>query len=192
MTKLESAPIILPEIVDQNTVSPSHEITTERLWMRPVNESDLKEYIELFSDSAVVSFIGIKAGYVPGFKEIEKMHQNAVRVWETRGYGRWSLFDSGTGEFVGFSGFRSEQGVPELIAALHKKFWNRGLAAEAAAACLRYGFESLGFTAVKAFTRPENNRARRVLEKLDAHFINYVDFHGIEGAAYFLVPDSNS
>jgi RimJ/RimL family protein N-acetyltransferase len=137
-----------------------------------------------------MQFVGIEAGYIPSYKEIEQLHNSAVQVWKTRGYGRWSLFDCKTKEFVGFCGFRSEQGVPELICMLHERFWGRGLAVEAASACLKYGVESFGFDQVKAFTRPDHNRARQVLKKLAAEFVSYVDFHGVEGAAYLIKPDS--
>ena len=99
------------------------------------------------------------------------------------------MFDTETGEFVGFCGFRSEQEKPELICALHERFWGLELAAEAAEACLEYGYKSLGFTEVISFTRPNNRRARRVLDKLNAKFLNFMDFHGVEGAAYQLMPD---
>jgi ribosomal-protein-alanine N-acetyltransferase len=135
-----------------------------------------------------MKFIGIEAGYIPSREEIEQLLDGAIKAWETRGYGRWSVFDQKTMEFIGFCGFRSEEGEPELIFALHEKFWGQGLAEEAANACLDYGFNKLGFTNVKAFTRPAHERARKVLDKLKAQFLNYVNFHGVEGAAYQLLP----
>ena len=190
ITNTAVAPAFIPGMLDQNPVALNHEIKTTRLRLRPVDKSDLIEYIELFSDPAVVKFVGIEAGYIPSYREIEQIHSSAVQAWETRGYGRWSMFDCETEEFIGFCGFRSEQGMPELICMLHERFWGKGLAVEAADACLNYGFESLGFTEVKAFTRPDHNRARQVMNKLDAKFINYVNFHGVQGAAYLLMPDS--
>ena len=189
-TAAASAPSFTPEMFDHASVLHDHQIRTARLSLRQVNESDLINFVELFSDSAVMRFIGIEAGYIPSYKEIEKMHSGAVQGWKTRGYGRWSMFDAETEEFVGFCGFRSEQEKPELICALHEKFWGLGLAAEASGACLSYGYESLGFTEVKAFTRPNNLRARKVLDKLNAEFLNYVKFHGVEGAAYQLSLES--
>jgi ribosomal-protein-alanine N-acetyltransferase len=73
---------------------------------------------------------------------------------------------------------------------LHERFWGRGLAVEAANPCIGYGFESLEFIEVKAFTRPDHYRARRVLDKLNAKFTSYVNFHGVEGTAYLIKPDS--
>ena len=190
ITNTTVAPAFIPRMIDNPLISLEHKIRTTHLNMRPVDESDLIEYIELFSDSQVMRFVGIEAGYVPSYKEIERLHNGAVQAWKLRGYGRWSLFDCQTKEFVGFCGFRSEQGVPELICMLHERFWGKGLAVEAANACTGYGFETLGFTEVKAFTRPDHSRARRVMDKLDAEFTSYVDFHGVEGAAYLIKPDS--
>lgn len=167
-----------------------HQMQTDRFNLRPVRESDLIEYIELLSDPAVMRFIGVEAGYIPSFEEIARLHKGAVQAWKSRGYGRWSLLDRRTQEFVGFCGFRSEQGVPELICAIHEKFWNKGIAAEAASKCLSYGFEIFGFTEAKAFTRPENIGAIRVIEKLGGEFLGCVDYHGVESAAYQLLPDS--
>ena len=167
-----------------------HQIHTLRLYMRPVNESDLNDFIAIFSDPAVVRFIGIEAGDIPSNQEIEQLLNGAVNAWVTRGYGRWSMFDCKTDEFIGFCGFRSEHGVPELICMMHERFWGQGIAAEAAAACLNYGYQSLGFTTVKAYTRPAHSRARRVLKKLDAEFVGYTSFHGVSGASYSLVQKS--
>lgn len=190
ITNTAVAPAFIPGMIDNPSVSLNHEIKTAHLYMRSINESDLIEYVELFSDPKVMRFVGIEAGYVPSYKEIEKIYNGAVQAWKTRGYGRWSLFDCKTKEFAGFCGFRSEQGVPELICMLHERFWGRGLAVEAANACLGYGFRSLEFTEVKAFTRPDHIRARRVMNKLNAEFLSYVDFHGVEGAAYMIKSNS--
>jgi RimJ/RimL family protein N-acetyltransferase len=100
------------------------------------------------------------------------------------------MFDRKTDEFIGFCGFRSEQGVPELICMLHERFWGQGITGEAATACIDYGYQSLGFTTIKAYTRPAHFRARRVLEKLDAEFVGYTNFHGVCGASYILVQTS--
>ena len=77
-TAVAGVPSFMPEMFDCTPVLPEHRIRTERLRLRQVNESDLVNYIELFSDSAVMRFIGIEAGYVPSYKEIEQMHSGAA------------------------------------------------------------------------------------------------------------------
>lgn len=172
---------------DENiALAARHEIRTPRLYMRAINESDREDFVEIFSCGAVMRFVGLEAGIIPSREEIEQMHELAMRAWDARGYGRWSMFDLETSEYVGFCGFRCEDGLPDLICAMHEKFWGRELACEAAKACVKYGFEKLGFTEVKAYTRPEHNRARRVVEKLGSQFLGKVDFHGVEGVAYHI------
>lgn len=181
---------IYPKIYEESAKTETREINTKRLYLRAVSCNDFDRFVALFTEPAVMKFIGIEAGYIPSKEEIGQLLDGAIQAWETRGYGRWSLFDQKTSEFIGFCGFRSEQGMPELICMLHERFWGKGLAVEAARACLNYGFESIEFTEVKAFTRPGHKRARQVMNKLDAEFINYVDFHGVQGAAYLIKPDS--
>ena len=104
------------------------------------------------------------------------------------GYGRWSVYERKMKEFVGFAGFRCEGGVPELIEVVHERYWGNGYTSEAARAVLDYGFSQLGFKVVCAFTRPANERARSLLEKLGAEFLGQTDFHGVNGAAYRIYP----
>ena len=49
-------------------------------------------------------------------------------------------------------------------------FWNLGIATEAGAAALGYGFEQLNLLEVVAYTVPANQRSRRVMEKLGMQY----------------------
>ena len=49
---------------------------------------------------------------------------------------------------------------------LARAHWGKGYATEAARACLRYGFERLGFEEIPASVDPRHLASRRVLEKL--------------------------
>ncbi len=48
-------------------------------------------------------------------------------------------------------------------------YWGRGVAGEAARACLAYGFGELDLEEIVSFTVPENLRSRAVMEKLGMH-----------------------
>ena|SRR2546421_10661123 len=167
---------------------PQHYMETANLVMRPVTRKDTDEYALLFSDENVMRHVGLEAGQLYSREESEQIVADAVDAWSTRGWGRWSIFHRETDEFAGFCGYRSEDEKPELISMLHERFWGTGLAQEANQACLDYGFAHLGFTEVKSFCRPQNTRARGMLNKLDAEFLGMTDFHGVEGAAYRLLP----
>lgn len=165
-----------------------HLLLTDRLLLRIVEASDFAHYRGLMTDPAVMKYIGVEEGKIPPDDEIRTVVDGAVTAWQTRGYGRWSVFDRETNEFVGFAGFRCEGGVPELIEIVHERYWGNGYASEAAQAVLDHGFAELGFSVVCAFTRPANERARSLLDKLGAEFLGNVDFHGVEGAAYRIHP----
>ena len=156
--------------------------------LRVVSLADHDNISRLLKDPAVMRFIGLEAGRIPSDGEIRSHVQRAVSVWRTRGWGRWSVFERDTGDFVGFCGFRSEEGTPELVSVVHEKYWGLGYATEASAAVLDYGFNRLHFTEVCAYARPANERALALLDNLNAEYIGLVDFHGVEGAAYILRP----
>lgn len=171
------------------TFDPIRNIDTRDLSLRVIEIEDLENYGKLLRDPAVMRFVGLDAGKLIAEEELESLVTGAVNAWETRGYGRWSIFDKATGEFMGFCGFRCEQGFPEFLCMLFEQHWGRGAATAAAAACIDYGFTQLGFSKVLAFTRPENTRARRLVDKIGATFTGYVDFHGVTGAAYEIVRE---
>jgi RimJ/RimL family protein N-acetyltransferase len=59
------------------------------------------------------------------------------------------------------------------------RWWNQGLATEAARAALRYVFERIGLQEIVAFTRPDNLRSRWVMEKLGMEYSADFDHPGL-------------
>jgi [ribosomal protein S5]-alanine N-acetyltransferase len=175
----------VPEIFEStDPESTQHILETERLILRPISRDHIADYAALVADPDVMRYVGLVAGQVLDHAQAEDLVVGAAEAWLKRGYGRWSVYERDSGEFVGFTGFRCEQGIPELICLLHKKFWGGGYATEASLTCLDYGFTALGFTEVCAYCRPTNDKARRLMERLGGEFIGITDFHGVEGAAF--------
>ena len=89
--------------------------------------------------------------------------------WGEHGFGLWILRDPTTGRVVGSSGLRHLQAEGlsevELCFALFPEFWGRGLATDAARACVTIGREWLGLPSVVALTRPDTVAPQRVLRK---------------------------
>ena len=84
------------------------------------------------------------------------------------GCGLWGVRLHGSGQLIGFVGYRYFFDPPELqlLYALHPEWWGRGLATEAAGAVLRYGFDVLGFDVIEASVDAPNVASARVLERL--------------------------
>ena len=117
------------------------------------------------------------------------MLHTSIEGWQKHGFSRWAIIDKRLEKFAGLCGWRSSGGKPELLYVLTKEVWGRGLATEAAGACLRYGFEELHFDSAIAVTRPEHHASRRVLEKIGMSFEGVMSHSGIEAATYTLTKE---
>ncbi len=106
------------------------------------------------------------------------------------GFGRWAIVSKESDEFIGFCGLTLHHDLPELVFLLKKEYWGRGLASEASAASLWYGFELLQVDFIVALTRPENFAARRVLEKIGMKYDRDDVFSGIYCAVYSLAREA--
>lgn len=89
--------------------------------------------------------------------------------WDEHGFGIWILRDPMTGRVMGRAGLRNllveQTPEVELAYALLPEFWGRGLATDAARACVTIGSEWLGVRSVVALVRPDNLASQRVLLK---------------------------
>jgi RimJ/RimL family protein N-acetyltransferase len=74
----------------------------------------------------------------------------------------------GREDLLGFCGFVRLEGMeePELWYELTQKVWGRGIATEAARACVRYAFEEVGMERLIAGVDAPNRASLRVIEKL--------------------------
>lgn len=143
-------------------------LVTQRLILRPFEESDLDAYTELFSLPQVRRALHTPDSF---------SHADAWRAmaqwrgqWELRGSGQFALEERATGRFLGRAGLhRPEQedwpGL-EVGWALHPDSWGHGYATEAGAASLSYAFGVIGATEVFSVILAENDRSQRVAGRL--------------------------
>jgi RimJ/RimL family protein N-acetyltransferase len=93
------------------------------------------------------------------------------------------------GEVVGSCGFGlpSDASEVEFGYVFGRAHWGKGYATEAALACMRYGFERLGFEEVVASVAPQNLASARVLEKVGFELRGMRRFDGeAEDSLYYL------
>lgn len=83
-----------------------------------------------------------------------------------RGLGHLAMIHKPDGELIGHCGLTERDGRVLLSYALRKDYWCRGLAPEAAAAVLSYGFEELGLEEIWTGTGTENRAWRGMMERL--------------------------
>ena len=93
-----------------------------------------------------------------------------VKHWADHGFGMWMLRDAATSAVIGRAILRhlDVEGVDEVEVGygFMPEYWGRGLATEIAHACVRIGFERLGFVRWCAITTPAaTSRSQRVMQK---------------------------
>ncbi len=92
------------------------------------------------------------------------------RQLEERGFTWWPWREHASGELVGMVGLNAAEieaePVVEVGWSIAPHRWGEGLAPEAAAASLAWGFEVCDLVQIVSFTMVENHASRRVMEKL--------------------------
>ena len=141
-------------------------LETKRLSLRMFRNDDLDAYHTMCSDLDVMRFLG--DGKPLSRTDAWRHIAIFLGTWQLRGYGMWAVEDKASGELLGRVGYIHPEGWPgiELAWALARPFWGRGLATEAARACLDFGFTSLGFSHVISLIHPDNRRSISVAERL--------------------------
>lgn len=143
-------------------------IETGRLKLRQWREEDREPFAAMCADPHVMEFMPPLTGPVECDAFIARMNEH----WQQNGFGRFVMEDKRTGAFAGLSGLKR---VPfeahftpavEFAWRLPAAFWGKGLASEAARACLDFGFNVLWLKEIVAYTAAENLRSEAVMKRL--------------------------
>jgi RimJ/RimL family protein N-acetyltransferase len=143
------------------------ELTTERLWLRPWQESDLPALLAMDGDADVRRYVS--DGKVPDPTAHEKRLRERICTNGDEGLGFWSVFRrEQRNDLLGIVGLVRLSIYPgiELDYRYRTGAWGQGFATEAAAACLDYAFRTLGLREIVALVYPENLASQRVIAKL--------------------------
>lgn len=143
-------------------------IETPRLLLRQWTPADLAPFAALNGDPEVMRFF-------PAPLTREESDTLAGRFREgiaERGWGFWAVEAKESGEFVGCVGLHPQPDrfafspCTEIGWRLAKAFWHQGLAHEAAAAALEFGFETLAQDEVVSFTSVLNTPSESLMKRL--------------------------
>lgn len=143
-------------------------LETPRLRLRPWQESDREPFRRMNADGRVMEFFAATLSAAETDAMIGRIQAHMAQ----HGFGFFAVERRASAEFIGMIGmshvpfeatFTPCVEIGWRIAAAH---WNQGFATEGARECLRYAFGELVLPEVVAFTVPENQRSRRVMEKL--------------------------
>lgn len=138
---------------------------TARLRFREMTASDLDEMAAMLGDPDVMAFYPAPKTRAESLEWIERMQERYARD----GHALW-VIETHDGEFVGDCGitWQSYNDTPVREVGYHvvRRFQRRGLATEAAGACVELVRREFAPTLLTAIIHPENAASRSVAEHL--------------------------
>jgi RimJ/RimL family protein N-acetyltransferase len=143
-------------------------IETERLLLRRWRDSDRAPFQKINADPRVMEFM-------PGLLSTQQSDDLVTRIqqhFDRHGYCVYAAELIAEQRFIGFIGLNIPSYDAPFMPAVEIGWrlafdcWGRGLATEGARAVVHLAFETLGLTSLVSFTVPQNQRSRRVMEKI--------------------------
>lgn len=143
------------------------EIQTKRLILKPMDrEVDLFSYAQIMSEDEVGRWLPKGRGYT--LDETISFMTYMEGHWIKYTYGIWGVYSKESQTLLGHCGlnFIEDLQKVEVLYAFGQNGRGKGYATEAGAQVLNTAFDQLHLQEVIALAKPENNRSRRVIEKL--------------------------
>ena len=171
-------------------------LETKRLIINTPELDDFDDLYALQSDADVMKYIGRG---VRTQSDVLNGLEKAIMHYDKHGFSLGSVFEKESGEFVGRAGlihlaYDDAQPEVEVGYALTKSSWNKGYATELTQALIKWAFKHLTIKKIVAVIKPENDRSRRVLEKVGMRYIKRTLYWDNEVALYEIdksVVDTN-
>lgn len=147
-------------------------LETDRLILRCLTMDDLDALAVLYRDPEVRQYFPERT---LTYEETKEELEWIIKVYYGQyGYGLWATIHKPTGAFIGRCGLLpwtiEERFEVEVAYLLDRAFWGQGLATEAAAAIVRYGFERLDVARLICLVDHENLASQRVAAKIGMRF----------------------
>lgn len=143
-------------------------IESERLILRPWKDADRQPFADMSADEGVMEHLLPLTSYDAYHTWIDRQIENQKKY----GMCFWAVESKQDGAFVGAVGLLPVTYEAHFTPAVEvgwriaRPFWGLGYAPEAAAAAIRFGFESLQLPEIVANAGTANEKSMRVMAKL--------------------------
>jgi RimJ/RimL family protein N-acetyltransferase len=164
-------------------------LETERLVLRPLSAGELDALHRISNEPNVRLYLW--DGEQVSEATIEGLIAQSDRKFSEEKIGLFGVRVRGREDLLGFCGFARLEGMeePELWYELTQKAWGRGIATEAARACVRYAFEKVGMDRVIAGANAPNTASLRVIQKLGMKYLGNINARAPEEPYFALYRD---
>ena len=139
--------------------------------VREMTLDDVDKLYELYSDEEVKKYTDDL--YENKEQEIEHTKNYIEYQYRFFEYGFWLVFDKNTNELIGRCGLSDREGfdATEIGFVFARKCWGRGIAFNICSEIISYAKDYLCIDRIISFTRKENVRAIKLLERLGFIFL---------------------
>lgn len=137
-------------------------LETERLYFREMNQGDFYSLCEILQDECTMY------AYEGAFsdQEVQEWLDRQLSRYEKWSFGLWAVILKETDKMIGQCGLTMQpwkgSEVLEIGYLFNRLYWHRGYATEAAQACKKYAFETLGASEVCSIIRDTNLASQNV------------------------------
>lgn len=146
-------------------------LQTQRLLLRELTWDDYDALYAVLADSDITAHYP----YTFDKARVRRWITRNLERYHTDGFGLWAVVLKETGEMIGDCGITMQnihgRMLPEIGYHIRKDHQRRGYASEAAAACIRYAFDHLGFPAVYSYMKYTNIPSQRTALKNGMKYI---------------------
>ncbi|CAN5803481.1 GNAT family N-acetyltransferase [soil metagenome] len=150
-------------------------LETECLVMRPLSADEMDSLHRISNEPNVRRYLWDNE--LVSEATIKDLIARSERMFSKEKIGVFGVRMRGREDLLGFCGFVRLKGMeePELWYELTQKAWGRGLATEAARACVRYALEEVGMGRVIAGVDAPNAASVRVIETLGMRYLGNIN-----------------
>ena len=143
-------------------------LESKRLYLRQWQDSDFAPFARLNADPEVMRYFPSTLSTTMS----DKIAKKCQTLIDDNGWGLWAVSLKEDEHFIGFVGLNPTS--PELSFApaveiawrLHKDYWGKGYATEAARAALDFAFTELALEDVVSFTAVINQRSQLIMQRI--------------------------
>ena len=134
-------------------------LETERLIIRPFNETDIKDVFEYLSDETVMEYVEP----IMTFEKVSTFVHNAG----IKNNLIFAIASKNTNKVIGHLIFHkyTNRKIYEIGWIINKEHWNKGYAMEVSRKIIKYGFEELKLIKIIGETEEKNTKSIKTLEK---------------------------
>ncbi len=165
-------------------------LETERLLLRELASTDLDFVADMMGNGEVTRYYGRRFDRA----DAEVWLNQQLERYRIDGHGLWLVLDRQAGTPIGQVGLMLQEvgglELPEIGWLLHRPYWGRGYATEAAAAARDAAFTQWRYRVVISLVRPENTSSQRVAQRIGMQPRGLVHFEGFEHLVFEIAAPS--